>query len=55
LLIPFCGSGSEGIGAYLAGWDEMTLIDSSEEACALAEARLAHWTREARQPELEGL
>ena len=54
LLIPFAGSGSEGIGAGLAGWDEMTLIEMDPETCAIAEARLAHWLKEPRQMTLEG-
>ena len=53
LLIPFAGSGSEGIGAGLAGWDEMTLIEMDAETCEIAEARLAHWLTEPRQLELE--
>ena len=54
ILIPFAGSGSEGIGAGLAGWDEMTLIEMDPETCAIAEARLAHWLSEPRQLELQG-
>jgi len=54
ILIPFAGSGSEGIGAGLAGWDEMTLIEMDPETCAIAEARLAHWLNEPRQLELQG-
>jgi DNA modification methylase len=49
LLIPFAGSGSEAIGAGLAGWDEMTLIEMDADTCAIAEARLEHWLNEPRQ------
>jgi DNA modification methylase len=54
LLIPFAGSGSEAIGAGLAGWDEMTLIEMDAETVAIARARLAHWLNEPRQLELHG-
>jgi len=42
LLIPFCGSGSEIIGALKAGWDEVIGIELDPEYVAIAEARLAH-------------
>lgn len=45
LLVPFAGSGSEMIGALLAGWDVVTGIEQSPEYVALAEARLAWWAR----------
>jgi DNA modification methylase len=44
LLVPFSGSGSEMIGALLAGWDEVVGIELSPEYAEIAEARLAHWT-----------
>lgn len=43
IAIPFGGSGSEGIGAGLAGWDEIVLIETEREYCDIAEARLPHW------------
>jgi site-specific DNA-methyltransferase (adenine-specific) len=52
ILIPFAGSGSEGIGAGLAGWEDITLIEMDADTCAIAEARLAHWLKEPRQLEL---
>lgn len=45
LLVPFSGSGSEMIGALLAGWDEVVGIEREAEYVAIAEARLAHWTK----------
>lgn len=43
LLVPFCGSGSEAIGAMLAGWDEIEGIDLSDENTQIAQARAAFW------------
>lgn len=42
LLTPFCGSGSEMIGALQAGWSEVVGIDSWDVAVKIARARLAH-------------
>lgn len=46
LLVPFCGSGSEMIGAMLAGWEEVVGIEQDAEYCELARARIAHWMRQ---------
>jgi len=45
LLNPFGGSGSEAIGAMLAGWDEVTYIDSDTEHgyVDIARKRAAYW------------
>jgi hypothetical protein len=43
LLIPFAGSGSEMIGAQLAGWDVVDGIEQSADYAAIARARLAWW------------
>lgn len=43
LLVPFAGTGSEGIGALLAGWDEVVMIEQDTSYCALAEARTRFW------------
>jgi len=43
IIIPFCGSGSEIIGAMLAGWDEIIGIEQSLEYCAIAGIRTAWW------------
>lgn len=45
LLIPFAGSGSEMIGAALAGWDVITGIERETEYADIARARLAWWSR----------
>lgn len=46
LNIPFCGSGSEMIGALQAGWDEVDGCDIDPEYCKIAKARLKFWTRQ---------
>lgn len=43
LLIPFSGSGSEMIGAGLAGWDECQGVELEAEHIDIARARLAWW------------
>jgi len=57
ILVPFAGSGSEMIGALLAGWEEITGVEMEQEYCAIAEARLAHWlkTNRVSQKELQGI
>ena len=47
ILIPFGGVASEGIGAALAGWDHITLVEMSDDYCDIARARLAWWTEHA--------
>ena len=47
ILVPFAGSGSEMIGAMLAGWEIVVGVEQSEEYCRIAKARLEHWQREA--------
>jgi site-specific DNA-methyltransferase (adenine-specific) len=42
LLVPFCGSGSEMIGALQAGWDEVVGIELDKEYCRLSEERLCN-------------
>lgn len=42
LLVPYSGSGSEVMGALLAGWDEVTGIERDPEYIAIAEARIAY-------------
>ncbi len=46
LLVPFCGSGSEMIGAVQAGWDEVVGIEISEEYAKIARRRLAYYASE---------
>lgn len=40
LFVPFCGSGSEIIGALEAGWTEVLAVDSNPEYVAIAERRI---------------
>ena len=43
ILVPFAGSGSEMIGAGLAGWDVIVGIEQDAATVEIARARLAHW------------
>lgn len=43
ILIPFAGSGSEMIGAFQAGWEEVLGIEREASYVEIARARLAHW------------
>ena len=43
ILVPFAGSGSEMIGAMLAGWDEIVGVEMSPEYVEIAQARMAWW------------
>jgi hypothetical protein len=45
LLVPFAGSGSEMIGALLAGWDVVTGIEREAEYVDLARARVGWWAQ----------
>ena len=47
ILIPFAGSGSEAIGAMLAGWEHIALVEMNSDYCDIARARLAWWTEQA--------
>lgn len=51
ILIPFAGSGSEMIGAGLAGWDEVIGIEREAEYAEIAEKRVAYWLNEADTPQ----
>lgn len=46
LLIPFSGSGSEAIGAKLAGWDEIVCVEKDEHYVEIATARLAKYSQD---------
>lgn len=46
LLVPFSGSGSEMIGALLAGWDEVVGIELDEHYCEIAKKRIVHYTKQ---------
>ena len=52
ILVPFSGSGSEMIGASLAGWEEIVGIEMEEEYVEIAEARLKHWENKPEQLKL---
>lgn len=53
ILIPFCGSGSEIIGAIKAGFTDWDACEINPEYAAIAEARIEHWSKEkAAQPTL---
>ncbi len=43
LLVPFCGSGSEAIGAVLGGWRHVAAIDGSSQCLEAARRREAFW------------
>jgi len=43
LLVPFAGSGSEMIGAFLAGWRNITGIELEQEYVDIARARIKWW------------
>ena len=45
ILVPFSGSGSEMIGAWLAGWRHITGIEMTPEYIPVAKARLQWWQR----------
>jgi site-specific DNA-methyltransferase (adenine-specific) len=47
LLIPYCGAGSEIIGALQAGWPMVFGIEGEAEFVEIAEARIAAWSRKA--------
>jgi site-specific DNA-methyltransferase (adenine-specific) len=49
ILVPFAGSGSEMLGAWLAGWDKIVGIEREREYVALAKARLEYWLGAGRQ------
>jgi hypothetical protein len=49
ILVPFAGSGSEALGAMLAGWEHVTLVEQNLNYCAIAANRLAWWWPRVRQ------
>lgn len=48
ILCPFSGSGSEGIGAMLAGWEEIVMVDSEQSYVDIARQRVAYWQQRGR-------
>ena len=51
--MPFSGSGSEMIGALLAGWEEIDGVEMDKEYCKIAEARLKYWTQYKKDKEAQ--
>lgn len=49
ILVPFAGSGSECIGAFMAGWDEIVGVEFIREYVDIARARLAYWMSQGAQ------
>lgn len=49
ILVPFAGVGSEMIGAFMAGWEEIVGIEWKPEYCEIGEARIKHWASKPRQ------
>jgi len=45
LFVPFCGTGSEIIGAILAGWRNIVGVEVDADTCDIARARIAWWQR----------
>ncbi len=45
ILVPFAGTGSEMIGAILAGWEEVVGIEREANYVRIAEARLKWWSQ----------
>lgn len=43
LLVPFAGSGSEMIGAHLAGWDRIIGVELEPEYVEIQRRRCAWW------------
>lgn len=43
ILVPFSGSGSEVIGAMMAGWDEIVAVEIDPEHVEVAEKRVRFW------------
>ncbi len=43
IFVPFAGVMSEAIGCALAGWEDVTAVEMSEEYCEIGLARVKHW------------
>jgi hypothetical protein len=48
VLIPFAGVGSEGLGAMLAGWEAIVMIEQNQDYVNIARERLAYWWQQRR-------
>jgi DNA modification methylase len=47
LLVPYCGSGSEILGAMHAGWDEIIGIEREQKYIDIANRRIERWKKNA--------
>ena len=45
ILVPYGGTGSEAIGAMLAGWDEVVMIEMDKNYIDIAEKRIEFWRK----------
>lgn len=50
LIVPFSGSGSEMLGALMAGWDHVTGIELDPHFVKIARKRLADFSKESAMP-----
>jgi DNA modification methylase len=53
LLNPFAGSGSEAVGAILAGWEHVTAIEREAEYVKIAQRRIEYWQNKPQQAALD--
>ena len=54
ILIPFCGSGSEAIGALLSGWEYIVGVEGEQEYIDIGKERLKYWSeKEVKDTQLE--
>ena len=53
ILVPFSGSGSEMIGAAMAGWESVLGIEAEAAYVEIARARIAAWTAQPRLFDVE--
>lgn len=54
LLVPFSGVGSEMIGAFQAGWDDITGVELEEEYVEIAKTRIEYWLKQGVQLDMFG-
>ena len=43
ILVPFAGSGSEAIGALLAGWKDIVCVELKQDYADIAKERIDYW------------
>ncbi len=49
ILIPFCGTSSEMVGAFQAGWDDITGVELEEEYVEIGNQRMEYWLKQGVQ------